>query len=454
MRVALLIFLTPFLALAQLQISLLERGVEKPVPGLLDLGSVQVGEILDTTFRIRNTGKTSITLQTLIVSGTGFRASGYPSLPYIIAPETPGQPMNNVDFTIRFSPSNFGAYSASLSINATSVLLRATSAAGATLSSGGAALVSGGTVDFGAVERGQSSTRKFTLKNPTTSAVAIDAITVSGVGFTGPTGVSAPLQIAGASEISFDVVFRPQASGIAQGALQIDGRSYKLTGSATEPPFPRPSIVLEPGATISAKQGRIAVRFASASRAVGDGKLRIDFEPVRGLDDASIQFVSNSGRTVPFRVTEGATEAVFGGSSTAVFQTGTTAGKIVITAEVGGYKEQLSFTVDPASVQIDSAKAVRNGAMLEIDVVGYDNTRTMGKLSFAFSNSAGHSIQGSPIRVDSSEAAARYFADSKLGGVFSIHATFPVAGNVTEVAGVEVSIENSSGSTSSQRLRF
>lgn len=450
-RAILLSFLAPLLACAQLQVFVLgSTGPEQPAPGLLDMGTVQVSELLEQRMRIRNIGQTSITLQSLVLAGSGFKAVNYPSLPYIVAPGT------NVDFRVQFAPLNFGSYSASLTINSISILLRATASAGAVLSVNGTAMSSGATVDFGLVERGSSSSRRFVLKNTTNTLVTVNAASVSGAGFKPGGGFVTPIEIAGNGEVGFDIIFSPSSSGIAQGTLQLDARTFRLTGSASEPPFPRPAVVLESNALTSAKQVKAKVSLASVSRAVGDGKLTIEFRPSTGVtdNDAGLQFVSNSSRTLSFHVAEGATEATFGDVTETILQTGTSAGTMVVTAEIGGFREQVTATIAPNAVQIDTAKAVRNGSLLEVQIVGYDNTRSMGKTTFTFFNTAGQPIAPGAIQADSAEAVTRFFSTSKVGGLFSLTAAFPVAGDISQIAGVEVQLQNSAGTASTQRLRF
>ncbi len=448
-RLLLLIALTPWLASAQLVLSVFDKGVEKAVSGLFDIGSVEVGESIDSRFRIRNAGQASVTLQSVIASGTGFRATNLPAIPYIVAPGT------NVDFTVRFSPANFGSYSASLAINSSSILLRGVALAGVLVSVNGTQLASGAAVDFGLVERGQSSLQRFTLKNSTSVAVVVTSIAVSGAAYRMPTAASGQTQLAVNAEIGFDVAFEPKAAGIALGLLTIDGRSYSLTGSGKEPPFPRPAVVLESGALTSGKQGRLSVRFAGSSRAAGTGVLRIELQPVPGTvdNDAALQFLSNSSRTIPFQVVEGSNEAAFGSSSQIVFQTGTTAGTLVFTAEVGGFREQLTTVVPPSAVSIETATAVRSGSMLDVQVAGWDNTRSVGQMTFTFYNTSGQPL-GSPIKADAVSDFRKYFEGSKLGGLFALKASFPVTGNIGDIAGVEVQMQNSSGTVVTQRLKF
>ena len=73
-------------------------GSEKPVSTLHSIGSIAVGERIDTVFRVRNTSQTSLTIRTLTLGGTGFTMFGQPSLPHSLAPGL------NMDFTVRFAP--------------------------------------------------------------------------------------------------------------------------------------------------------------------------------------------------------------------------------------------------------------------------------------------------------------------------------------------------------------
>src|SRR5262245_11080730 len=116
-------------ASAQIAVYTLDNSgvVETPVEGFADLGTAQAGDTLDTKFRLRNTGTTNITLTSLRVSGVGFSVQNDPSKPYLMAAGT------NVDFRIRFQPSAYGSYSATLIVNDKTYLLRATAPAGVTL---------------------------------------------------------------------------------------------------------------------------------------------------------------------------------------------------------------------------------------------------------------------------------------------------------------------------------
>jgi hypothetical protein len=258
------------------------------------------------------------------------------------------------------------------------------------------------------------------------------------------------------ASVTFTLVFEPAAAGVYAGTLRIDQRSYRITGAATEPPMLRPSVVIESIPTASAQQARVAVRFPAPSRASGPGRLRIDFEPAATArdNDTAILFAASGSRTIAFTVSEGDSAARFGNAFDTVFQTGTTAGTIVLTAETGGYTEQARVTIGAAPVRLDAVRATRSGNMLEVIANGYDNTHAGSTLAFMFYDSSGRAVTAEPVRADASADFRRYFESATLGGAFSLRAVFPVAGDAWLVSGVELEVTNPAGTTRSERIRF
>jgi hypothetical protein len=434
-------------ASAQMQLMVVDApGSEKPVSNLYQIGSAAVGDRVDTTFRVRNTSQsTSLVIRSLTLGGAAFTMFGQPSLPHTIAPGL------NMDFTVRFSPRDFGSYSANLSVNGAALLLAGTSAAAPTLSADGNPLQSGSSVDLGLVERGTTASKSFHLENTTSERVRVQATAITGKYFRLAQELSMPLELAPHTSIDFNLLFAPAASGVFEGALVIDGRTYRLTGAANEPPFPKPAIVVDLPNPTSGQQGRVSVRFGQASRAIGSGKLSIEFRPSVNavLDDEAVKFLRGD-RTGTFRVEEG-TEAPV---SELTFQTGTTAGTIVFTAEVGGWSVNTSVEIAPERVRIDKTRAVRNASMLEIEITGYDNNHAPGQLSFTFYNSKGAVVQPGAITVDSSPEFRKYFEKSTLGGAFTLKAVFPVAGQIADIASVEVELVNPAGATRSGKVQI
>jgi hypothetical protein len=80
-----------------------------------------------------------------------------------------------------------------------------------------------------------------------------------------------------------------------------------------------------------------------------------------------------------------------------------------------------------------------------VTVTGFDNTYSASQFSFTFSDTTGKTI-GTPITVN--EAAnfqTLFFTNNTEGGIFSLQASFPVTGDVTQVGSVSVAVTNSAG---------
>jgi hypothetical protein len=119
--------------------------------------------------------------------------------------------------------------------------------------------------------------------------------------------------------------------------------------------------------------------------------------------------------------------------------------------EAGTTTETYRFERGP--LVVDTAMARRNGNTLEIDVLGFDNTRTAGSVNFRFFDRAGAAL-GGVMTADVGEAFRTHFAQSTLGGVFRFRAAFPVTGDATIVGSVLIEMANAVGRTDLQRLTF
>jgi hypothetical protein len=90
--------------------------------------------------------------------------------------------------------------------------------------------------------------------------------------------------------------------------------------------------------------------------------------------------------------------------------------------------------------------------MLEVEITGYDNTRTIDGLAFTFYTAKGDFVQPGAVRVNSAAEFRNHFAGSTAGGVFTLKAAFPVAGAITDIASAEVQLTNASGATQSGKF--
>jgi hypothetical protein len=97
---------------------------------------------------------------------------------------------------------------------------------------------------------------------------------------------------------------------------------------------------------------------------------------------------------------------------------------------------------------------VRSAGTLAVSITGFDNTRSLGALSFTFYDAVGNPIAPGAIGTDATADFAHYFAGSGLGGVFLLRAEFPVTGDPNMVASCEASLTNSAGTSKTQRTSF
>ncbi len=435
---------------AQLQLSVVTGGTERHVGSQLDLGSVAAGDILDTRFRIRNAGTTAVDVQRISAAGTGFSIADRPPLPYRIAPAA------SVDFTVRLQPQSPGGFSANLTVNTTEVLLHAVAIDSFTVlveqEGGMREIVNSGMVDFGRVERGSGVLRRFAIENRTAAPLSVTHLAAVGAAFHLAQAPDVPAILTPGTSVGFQIVFEPREAAAAAGTLEIDQRTFRLAGSGVNPPLPFPRIAPESEALSSAAQSKVSVRFDPAARVAGKGTLRIDLAPsIPGAADPTAVFATG-GRAVEFSFKEGDQAAQFDGAASVAFQTGSTTGTIVFTAQLGDFIEQASLTIAPAPIGIQSVRPARTAFNVTVDIAGYDNTRSAGQAAFTFYDTSGTAM--ATIRADASAEFRRYFVASVVGGAFLLHAVFPVNGNTTEIAGVEVEMVNSTGTSRAPRASF
>ena len=435
---------------AQLALSVLTGATETPVVSLYDLGTVASGDTASAHFRLRNTGNSTATVTLLAVGGSGFTLATAPSLPFTLTASAAA------DFTVAFQAVVSGGYSATLRSDGISVLLTASVVPALTYrvqTPSGTQTLGAAPVDFGSAPVGQPQLRHFLIDNLALQALTVPSISVSGSDFSlsGASPTGSILQAG--KEAAFDVQFRPVSAGVRTGTLTIGGKSYGLTGTANALPLPAPQLTITLPQAQSAQQGSITVRFTTLAATGGSGTVTLQFQPsVPGAQDPSVAFASG-GQSVPFTFSAGDIQATFGTQRSAAFQTGTTAGTITFTAQLGSASDQRSVTIAPAAATV-TAQALRAPGSVQVQLTGFDNTRTAGRLSFTFFDTASNTIAPGAIPADGTSAFAQYFSSSSVGGSFVLRAVFPVTGEVLAIQYVESSVTNSAGTTTTTRTSF
>jgi hypothetical protein len=444
----------PLCAVAQIQVSVYSGGTETPVTALTNVGSAAVGDSIETIFRVRNMGASSVAVQPITVAGACFSISSAPPYPYVLAPA------NFVEFRVLFSPTAVASYSANVTVDDFQFIISASGTAAPSLTqveNGSAvSLSAGNSIDFGRILKNTSESLQLTVSNSTASTLAVGRIAVSGAGFSGPTGITTPLALAPANAATFQITFAPPTAGQYNGTLTIDDRTFALTGIAYDPPFPAASIVVDASAATSGTQQGLEVQLAAPSGVSGPGLLHMDFQSaVPGVpDDPAIEFVDSGSRDLSFTINEGDTVAKFGSSTDVMFQTGTTAGVITFTLTLGNETAQTTVVIAPAAVAVATASGTRRVSDLDITISGFDNTRTAGQMRFTFWDTNGNMVQPGAITSDFGPNFEQYFANSTVGGAFLARVTFPVTGDASTIAGVDVEMTNSAGTTKLARITF
>jgi hypothetical protein len=453
-RRALLLVLAASPAWGQFELYLVNGSIVQPVVNTYDFGSVSPGTSLAVPFEITNISSASATVDLLTVTGAGFSVSNAnaPALPVSLAAQ------QSVAFTVVFQAPGTGIFSATLNSVGISVTLTATVPVELTyqwIVSGMAAQpLSAPPVTFGTVLVGESLSIEIVALNQTSSMLTVPSTAVTGNGFSliGPS--PGGRTILPAASIAFEIQFVPTAAGASTGTLTIGGQSYALTGTGAIPPFPQPEIVLTLPEPDSAQQGTVAVNFTAASQISTTGTVTLTFLPnaaIPGAADPGIVFASG-GQSVSFDVFIGNTQANFNGPLTMPFQTGTTAGTLTVTVQLGTNTVQQSITIVPAVVAVTAAQGVRSTGTVEVDLTGFDNTRTAGALQFTFYDASGNEI-AAPIQANGSSSFAAYFQNS-AGGTFELKAIFPVLGDTSQIAAFQAVVTNSAGTAATLLINF
>jgi hypothetical protein len=310
--------------------------------------------------------------------------------------------------------------------------------------------------NLGAVYPGETAAVHFRLRNTAAAPAVLNYLEVRGTGFSPKNPVALPLTLEAHGSVDFTVTFSAPAFGWYSAIVDSEGISVTLLVTVPEaPPLPpaRLTVVLPPPR--SAEQGSVLVNLEAPAPRAASGSVTLDFQPApAGASDPAIVFASGTP-TAAFTCDAGSTQCRFGDQQGGLFQTGTTAGVLTLTARLGAVvSDQKKVTILPAPVSVANAQGARLSGSLEVRVTGFDNARTAGPLAFTFFDTAGSPIAPGPIRADGGAAFQQLYKTSAAGGAFLLRAVFPVTGDVSQIASFEASISNSEGATVSARTRF
>jgi hypothetical protein len=487
----------------------------------IELGSTATGTALTETFHLKNTGSTQADVDILSVTGTGFQLVllNSPSIPVTLMPQAA------LYFQIVFTSNTAGNASGSLTINNGGPYPLSASATGGggaqpnpsvtptpsadpvvVNSTTGVTIPAGGIIDFGNVQTSSSTSFALLLENQSSTNEAVTSLAVAGSGFSGSGNSVPPFAILPNNQVQYILTFTPPSAGSFQGQLTLNDETFVLTGTAVASPSPTPpggqpspSATPEPQILItdnalginrqpvpdgqsitlaSSNQVQLDVHFSTqySTNANGTASIQLCQTCPQGstgvcnnlLTDSGVTFILSGSSppltSLPFNVNSGDSDAHFNGSPYATFQTGTTAGAILVTVSMGQTIETAcidlpsgpislgpNYPTDPENSPV-TAKLSASSILLKI--AAFDNTHATcadntRSASFSFYDTS-HNLLGSSSQ-DLSALFNGYFCPSSGtpadGGVFELTATFPVSGDVSRIASMDIILSNLQGAT-------
>ena len=310
--------------------------------------------------------------------------------------------------------------------------------------------------NLGTVYPGDAVPVHFRLRNMAAVPAVLSYLEVRGTGFSPKNPLALPLTLGAHAAVDFTVTFSVPEFGSYSAVVDSEGTSVTLLVTVpAAPALPPARVTVVLPTPRSTQQGTVMVTLDAPAPRTAGGSVTLDFQPApTGASDPAIVFASGT-RTAAFACDAGAAQCHFGDQQGALFQTGTTAGVLTFTAQIGGVaSDQKTVTILRAPASVANAQGLRLPDSLELRITGFDNARTAGPLVFTFFNAAGNPIPPGTIRADASDAFQQLYKTSDAGGTFLLRAVFPVTGDALQIVSFEAGIGNSEGVTVSARIRF
>jgi hypothetical protein len=222
------------------------------------------------------------------------------------------------------------------------------------------------------------------------------------------------------------------------------------------PPAPSASISGLPQTAGPAEQFPLRVSLDSIFPAPISGQAVLSFAPDTGGVDNTIQF-STGGRTAAFTVPAGTTDAI--SATPLAIQTGTVAGTITVSLRLlaGGVDitpaaaPSVRIRIERAAPVIQSARFVRNGNELTIEIVGFSTARELTQAAYTFAAAAGQTLQSSTVTTSVEDLFNRWFQEpssGQYGSQFFFTQRFTISRDANSVTPQSVTLTNRMGSTS------
>ncbi|MEP7352197.1 MAG: choice-of-anchor D domain-containing protein [Acidobacteriota bacterium] len=458
------LYLTLSLGTVEAQSSITVSAITGPLEtalingGTFLLGQTAVGDTASILLRVRNLSSAPVDITRYVALGAGFTLVAR-NVPFTIAGNA------SYDAILYFTPTAAASYSANLQINTFATQLLASGIGPPDLTILPTCNTSDPhTILFGNVQKGQTRTCNFTLRNPGTTPMNIPAFFITGSEFINPQPLATPFTLAVGQTISFSIQFKTATVGVKSATLSIQSQTFTLTATSFDAPLPTPVLDFSgtltggPATIASGQQVYVAMRLPSPAPFTSTGVLTMTLIPDSSLvtDDRAVVFLGTGLTSVPFSVQQGSTAVLLSGQIALGFQTGTTSGRIRFTLSqiASGFVSDptVDLVIPRAPVELDLTQTGRTSGFLFVKLTGFDNTYSTGPLSFAFYNASGSLLQTVP--ADFSKEFQAYYQGTLTGSLFNASLQFNVNNAADAVASVEVTLTNSAGTTHSGRIPF
>lgn len=436
--------------------------------GIVNLGEVELGRRKRAWIRVKNEGN-----EDGVITGVGISGEGYGLLDPPLA-QTPVKVGAEIWLGVSVLATQPGRQTGRLRIGADTFVLLA-NVFGASLEyfyrAGTIVQVqTGGLVVLPAAAVGQTTAVQFVVENRGNRAADITAISLSGSAksfqlFGLP---PLPVRLEPDDRLEFQIRFTPLLPGANSDVLAVGTAFFNLAGSAAALPELPPYRFEGPSGTVSPMtQPSLGLTLQSAYPVTLRGTLTMVVDSASYAADPAVQF-STGGRVVTFTIPAGQTQAVFANGTTRIrLQTGTSAGRIIITPSFvaeGGLDRtppvpaQLELTVPEQAPVVLAARMEVSPASVNVVVTGYSTPRNLTKMEVTVRRKNG---RADTFTFDVATASALWFQNPgslSYGGLFTATAPFTVQGSTNdrtklleELEGVTVKVSNAIGTSAEFR---
>ena len=438
-------------------------GTDVPRAGTVPLPATKVGEESVVEVRLTNTGDADSDLTALSVSTLGgvYALSNVPLIP---------QPFpigRSVGFTLTFKPAEPGIADGQLRVNDVIYTLAGEGLGAQPVYSSifageSSQVLAGGSILFPQTAIGGTSTVDFQVRNDGNSPLPISAIGLTGAAFSLDGLPAVPLLVASGSTVGFQIVFEPSTATPVTGILAINRDTFTLAGVGAAPPrLPAVTLSGSGGAVGAAQQPAIGISLASPTTVDVAGTLSLEFSSEAFANDPAIQFATG-GRTANFEIPANQTLARFpSGANQLLFQTGTVAGTIRISATFRSKNGSVDMTPSQAPELIynvaQTAPQIREIAVTEVaangftvEVTGFATSRSVSGLAFQFSPVSGGNLQTTSVSADVTGPFRLWYQSSSsagFGSQFTATVSFDVDGNTSAIQSVSATATNAQGTS-------